>query len=161
MNAFFTNIFNTLPCLDIGNKNGNTDYIDFIRVEDMNFPIMKGVDIYGRKFIAMKVKTHNTKTHESKEIVGTFFQRYSDTNEYAFGTCYDLNIIHYDSRIRVYQSDDLQKRLKLLLDGETIKNIDMFNEETNLIIGNGDINVWMDCTCDQCIKRYSHRVLSI
>jgi hypothetical protein len=151
MNAF-SNIYDTLPLLDIGNKIGYTDYIDFIRAEDMNHPIMKGIDIFGRKFIAIKVKTRNTQTNEFKEIVGTFFQRYSNTNQYAFGTVYDLNIIHHDSRVREYQSENLEKRLKLLLDGQTIKNIDTFTDDTDYILGNGYINVWMDCPCISCRK---------
>jgi hypothetical protein len=152
MNAF-SNIYDTLPILDIGNKMGLTDYIDFIKAEDMNHPLMKGTDIYGRKFIAIKVKTHNTKTNQYKEIVGTFFQRYSNTNQYAFGTVYDLNIIHHDSRLREYQSENLEKRLKLLLDGQTIKNIDTFTDDTDYILGNGYIYVWMDCPCVSCTKR--------
>jgi hypothetical protein len=149
----FSNIYDMLPVLDIGNKMGFTDYIDFIRAVDMNHPIMKGTDIYGRKFIAIKVRTHNTKTNEFKEIVGTFFQRYLNTNQYAFGTAYDLNIIHHDSRLREYQSENLEKRLKLLLDGQIIKNIDMFADDINYILGNGYINVWMDCPCISCAKR--------
>jgi hypothetical protein len=152
MNAF-SNIYDTLPVLDIGNKMGYTDYIDFIRSEDMNHPIMKGSDIFGRKFISIKVRTHNTQTNEFKEIVGTFFQRYSNTNQYAFGTAYDLNIIHHDSRLREYQSENLEKRLKLLLDGQTLKNIDTFTDDTDYILGNGCINVWMDCPCVSCSKR--------
>ena len=149
----FSSMYDTIPMLDLSNKMGYTDYIDFIRAEDMNNPIMKGTDIYGRHFLAVKVKTRNTQTNEFKEIVGTFFQRYSDTNDYAFGTLYDLNIIHHDSRIRDYQCDNLEKRLKLLLDGHTIRNIDTFSDDTNYIMGDGYIDVWMDCPCVSCVKR--------
>ena len=64
------------PILDIGNKVGFTNYIDFIRLEDVNYPFMKGIDIYGRKFIVVKMIVNN------EIIMDTYFQRYSDNTRH-------------------------------------------------------------------------------
>ena len=45
----------TIPILDIGDRTGRTDYIDFIGIDDMSYPIMKGMDVHLRPFLALKV----------------------------------------------------------------------------------------------------------
>ena len=71
----FKSIINNpnIPILDIGVRKGATDYIDFINYHEVNEPVMKGTDIYGRDFIVLKFVIDN--------IFGmqTFFQRYSDS----------------------------------------------------------------------------------
>tara|TARA_Y100000389_G_C17450992_1_gene514793 strand:- start:338 stop:766 length:429 start_codon:yes stop_codon:yes gene_type:complete len=71
----FKSIINNpnIPILDIGSRKGATDYIDFINYHEVNEPVMKGTDIYGRDFIVLKFVIDN--------IYGmqTFFQRYSDS----------------------------------------------------------------------------------
>lgn len=73
--AIFKSIMNNtnIPILDIGRRKGATDYIDFINYHEVNEPVMKGTDIYGRDFIVLKFVIDN--------ICGmqTFFQRYSDS----------------------------------------------------------------------------------
>lgn len=73
--AIFKSIMNNnnIPILDIGRRKGATDYIDFINYQEVNQPVMKGTDIYGRDFIVLKFVIDN--------ICGmqTFFQRYSDS----------------------------------------------------------------------------------
>lgn len=44
-----------LPILDLGDREGATDYIDFIEPEEMTAPIMKGQDKSGRHFIALRL----------------------------------------------------------------------------------------------------------
>ena len=69
--------FETLPILDIGKKQGWTDYIDFITVEDVTAPVMRGVDIHGRPFITLRIIDRNTNV----KSVHTIFQRYTDCKE--------------------------------------------------------------------------------
>ena len=38
------------PKLDIGNRMGTTDYIDFLKMEEITHPIMTGLDIFKRYF---------------------------------------------------------------------------------------------------------------
>mgnify|MGYP001264195569 CR=1 FL=1 len=60
------------PRLDTKNRKGHTDYIDYIFIEEITNPIMKGVDCYNRPFIVLKCMIDD-------EIYGqTFFQRYTD-----------------------------------------------------------------------------------
>ena len=65
--------------LDIGNRVGLTDYIDFLREHEITHNLMKGVDTYKRKFIVMKVGIMNPKTGKLYRLQQVFFQRY--TNE--------------------------------------------------------------------------------
>tara|TARA_B100000123_G_C25739924_1_gene433321 strand:- start:4121 stop:4633 length:513 start_codon:yes stop_codon:yes gene_type:complete len=70
------NIFYNLDCprLDIGSRVGGTQYIDFIKCEEVTGPIVKGYDCFGRKFIVIKFIV------KDRKIMQTFFQRYSDSN---------------------------------------------------------------------------------
>ena len=68
---------NTLPHLDIGNRKGWTDYIDFIRPNEFTTSGVQGVDCYRRPFICLKMKC----TFDSGETCyrfQTFFRRYTD-----------------------------------------------------------------------------------
>lgn len=69
------------PVLDIGDRRGDTDYIDFIHVNELSHPITKGIDCLNRKFFCLQF----TITHEghSKTQYQTFFQRYT-SNKYKW-----------------------------------------------------------------------------
>ena len=92
----FAKIISDLSCpvLNIGDKRGHSDYIDFISETDVSAPIMKGVDISSRPFITVKIvgKKENNK---KKKFFQTFFQRYSDekTLWMGCGNC-GLNLIY-------------------------------------------------------------------
>ncbi len=60
------------PILDIGNRMGATQYLDFLSWDEVTYPVMKGTDIYGRYFIVIKMLVND------KKIMQTFFKRYSD-----------------------------------------------------------------------------------
>ena len=63
--------------LDIGNKNGSTDYLDFISLDDVkNNNIMKGIDNYERYFIV--IKAFYEYPTQNKNTFTTFFQRHSE-----------------------------------------------------------------------------------
>lgn len=72
-----------IPNLAIENKEGFTDYIDFIGWSDITSPIMKGVDVFNRPFFTMKLCLIIINP-ENKLIVKyfpqTFFQRYTYDN---------------------------------------------------------------------------------
>lgn len=144
-NAFGIDYLNKLPVLDIENKMGGTGYIDFIMVDDMTHPIMKGYDCYGRPFLSMKVLVKNEDDpNYEKHIVGTFFQRFSSsTTQWAFGTFYDIGMIYNDSRVRFNDYESLEKRLKLLFIGGTVKNYD-WKEKKNAVLGNGKYIIKFD-----------------
>jgi hypothetical protein len=123
--SFGEDLLLTLPILDIGQKMGFTDYLDFIKATDMTHPIMKGVDAYSRPFLAIKFNVK--KKGIISQAVGTFFQRYTDdTKNWAYGTCYNhSDSIYVESRVRLYDYEDLTKRLKLFLDGSEINGYDI------------------------------------
>ena len=129
-----------VPVLDLGDRVGSTHYIDFVRAEDMHFPLMRGTDFAGRPFVAVKTKTTGGAC-EFPEVVGVFFQRYTNNaDEWAFGTCYPLNLIFHDSRVREHHMIGLGLRLNLLASGNTIRNFD-HGLNDDWIYGNGDIQL--------------------
>jgi len=62
-----------IPTLNLGNFSGNTAYIDFIKLTQMTEPIMRGIDVYNRRFVAIKMNINNVLLFQ------TFFQRYTDS----------------------------------------------------------------------------------
>lgn len=82
-NNYYNNTYNksieindkNLPIIDIGDRFGPTDYIDFIQWNEVTSPVMIGVDRFSRQFIVIKfIVNGNTK------YMQTFFQRYSNCN---------------------------------------------------------------------------------
>jgi len=63
-----------IPILDIRNRQGSTDYIDFLTYDEVTSPIMTGVDVFNRRFIVIKAKIEGIDT----KFMQTFFQRYTD-----------------------------------------------------------------------------------
>ena len=118
-----------LPVLDLKNRMGLTDYIDFLLPDDLSAPIMCGVDAYSRPFVAFKVQAQAqaqaVENREPYEIVGTFFQRFSDNMDaWAFGTTFlTQGEIYHDSRVREDDYASLENRLKRLIAGETVSSI--------------------------------------
>lgn len=70
---------NDFPKLNVGNRKGVTDYIDYIEVGELTSPIMKGVDCYKRPFVVLKCTV-------DKDVYGqTFFQRYTNDSNLWMG----------------------------------------------------------------------------
>jgi len=68
---------NDYPILDIGNRQGTTGYIDFIKPSElMNHSIMKGIDNMNRRFLVCKSET--VVNRRNVQMFTTFFQRYSN-----------------------------------------------------------------------------------
>jgi hypothetical protein len=86
--------------LDIKDRFGNTNYIDFIKQSEVTENIMKGVDDNERPFIVFKAElvynTNNTNTKIIKKTFTTFFQRYTD-NKLLWHTCGDDGNLLFDS----------------------------------------------------------------
>ena len=68
-----------IPDYDVGNRNGHTDYIDYLKWNEITEPVMKGIDIFGRHFVVVKMKIDN------KLFMETYFQRY--TNDSRWMSC--------------------------------------------------------------------------
>ncbi len=64
--------------LDIGDKVGDTDYIDFLTHDEVPKNIMKGIDYYNRKFITIKCGWYNMKDMKFHRTSQVFFQRYTN-----------------------------------------------------------------------------------
>lgn len=74
--------------IDIGNKKGSTDYIDFITRDYLTTPIIKGQDLFGRYFLTISFII------DGKVGLQTFFQRYTDSQTLWVGaTCGENNLL--------------------------------------------------------------------
>jgi len=109
------NIFQIeFPTLDIGKRQGNTGYIDFIQPEELgNLSIMKGRDYFGREFIVFKSKL-TTKNNNPVEYFTTFFKRYTDESNTIYHTAaHDGNYLFAtEGGITLYQLNFLYELLK-------------------------------------------------
>lgn len=65
--------FKQFPNLDVGQRNGATDYIDYLKWDEVKESVMVGVDKFRRKFIVFKMLVNDT-----IPVMQTFFQRYTD-----------------------------------------------------------------------------------
>jgi hypothetical protein len=77
-----------LPVLDLGGRGGTTDYIDFLKPEELAAPVMIGTDAWRRKFVAFRLKVEG-----KRDMVMTLFERYSDDHStWSCGTRGDRRI---------------------------------------------------------------------
>ena len=134
MNSLFANIAK-YPQLTLGTKRGVIDHIDFIKVEDMNHPVMGGKDIYSREFLAIKLNIYYPATRVNRKIVCTFFQRYGYSKDiWAYG-CYYASAKHYLYTGERIEHDDtvLYTRIAHLLAGG-----ELYEYDKNNYLGKGD-----------------------
>ena len=82
-NNYYNNSYNlsieidekNIPILNIGDRFGPTDYIDFIQWNEVTSSVMCGIDRYSRKFLVVKFIVNGT-----MKFMQTFFQRYTNCN---------------------------------------------------------------------------------
>ena len=70
--------WDSYPTLDLGKRQGHTDYIDFIRPNEVPNPITVGIDIFSRPFCVIRVV--GVRNGKLVHFSNTFFQRYTDSN---------------------------------------------------------------------------------
>lgn len=109
INEIFNNDCNIL---DLGDKVGDTGYIDFINPADIKYSIMKGVDGYYRNFLLLKTYF----LHDYGEIENNFtviFQRYSD-NKTLYMSCgnYGKIFIHSSGGLDIEQLELINNLIK-------------------------------------------------
>ncbi len=72
-----------VPILDLGNRIGNrighTDYIDFIKPEELSDPIMKFVDVYKRSGIVLRLCAKDKALDIIKDEYDSDIKKYSNT----------------------------------------------------------------------------------
>lgn len=117
------------PELDIGDSCGSTGYIDQINQLEIHGSMMKGIDIYGRRFIVWKAMV-TIENPNRPDIVyptfTTFFKRYPDTTSIVYHTCgHDgRNLFNTEGGTVLQQMEFLHK---LLLTGSAELNFDQAN----------------------------------
>lgn len=112
---FPLSVWESLPILEVGEKCGDTGYIDFIRKEEIKFPIMGGIDDGHRPFFVMEVVSDDEdKIHYAQ----TFFQRWTDNQDkWVSGDIVGRTIFMSTSPTMNNKHIDV---LKKLINGESI-----------------------------------------
>ena len=112
---FFSSIEN-LPRLELGYREGNTDYIDFIKWDEVTEPAMWGIDKFRRKFVVMKFIINKNSKKQIK-IMQTFFQRYTNgTNwmgcghatQYLFYTIGGMSDEQFDFLDKILEGNEIE-----------------------------------------------------
>ena len=112
-----------IPVLNIGNRQGSTDYIDFITYDEVTSPIMTGVDKFNRRFIVIKAEFEGI----DKKFMQTFFQRYTDGDRWI--SDFRNNFIETVGGM----TEDQMLLIQDLLDGEEVVIEEKLLEFTNAI----------------------------
>ena len=87
LNYIPADVFEAIPILDIGTRMGITNYIDFIDpVEMKDHAVLRGVDLYGRPFICIRVEVTHVPSGQIAWAYATFFQRYTEDDDIWMGT---------------------------------------------------------------------------
>jgi hypothetical protein len=98
--------FHRLPLLNIGNRRGATDYLDFITPQEMTSPVMRGEDAAKRPFICLKIRSSRPEDN-GREFVVTFFQRYTEGSLWTWGSTHHRavfgNVIRNEDREAIRQ----------------------------------------------------------
>jgi hypothetical protein len=116
-----------LSKLDIGDRNGSTGYLDFIKPDELGTNnIMKGLDCDLRSFFVFKAEFEYPNGLKKKTFT-TFFQRYSD-NELLWHCCG-----HYGPNLMYTEGGANNEQIKLLYElfssGEYKINKDQIDEQ--------------------------------
>ena len=80
------NIVSDYEILNINNRFGATGYIDFININEVNSPVMQGVDCVGRPFITVSAEIKYTDGTIIPTFT-TFFKRYTDISCTLWHSC--------------------------------------------------------------------------
>ena len=81
--------------LDIGDRCGDTTYIDFIKSNEVSNDVMKGIDIFRRPFFVFKATIKYENGNSIKSFT-TWFQRYTD-NDLLWHTCGNDGFVLFDT----------------------------------------------------------------
>jgi len=73
-----------VPVIDIGEKMGHTDYIDFIKEDEVTDSVTKGIDICRRPFYVIKAEVVDNRG-KVWPVFETFFQRYTNNTHLWMG----------------------------------------------------------------------------
>ena len=123
------NIPDTIPILNLGDRQGATLYIDFINTDEVTSPIMTGVDKFNRRFVVVKAKIEG---HDD-EFMQTFFQRY--TNEHLWISDFRNNFLETYGGMTIEQLDLLQD----LIDGKDVI-LQEYHRPLHVIVDNDSIS---------------------
>jgi hypothetical protein len=121
-NNYYNNTYNlsieidetNIPILDIADRFGPTDYIDFIQWNEVTSSVMCGIDRYSRKFFVVKFIVNGT-----MKFMQTFFQRYTNCN-YNWQACGHATPTLFDT-CGIGVNDDQWRLIKDVIEGKQIK----------------------------------------
>lgn len=126
-----------------------TKTIAAIMAEDMDAPVMRGVDAHNRPFVALKVRcvydAADGKNAHEFDATGVF---YVEGGSWWFGSWYRGNLLYHDRAVYPGDYDVLEKRLRKLVAGERVRSVDFAcrvnSRPLDLCDGNGEYFITME-----------------
>ena len=109
-----------IPFFDIGNRMGNTLYIDFLKRNEIPSNVVRGIDKFGRPWFAIKAKVSTqfgSTLFRSVKVFQTFFKRYNHIPLYMGCGNYGLNLMDTSG----YVSKSQENLINELIINKTIK----------------------------------------
>ena len=126
--------------LDTGNRNGSTDYIDYLDWDEVKYPIMCGIDKFNRPFFVLKFIINDD---VNSKYMQTYFQRYTN-DKYVWQACGHATpeIISSSGGI----DKDQIKFLEAIINGNIIECTDeiSYKYRINRLINNKKIRLMTD-----------------
>ena len=113
------------PILDVGERRGHTDYIDFIRENeiDKGWSVVKGFDMGFRFFIVIRSEFVYSDGRKERTF-STFFQRYNDSKTLWHCCGHDgVTLMNTEGGMNIEQFELICQLLyqgKIILDSENI-----------------------------------------
>ena len=100
--------------LDLKEKMGPTDYLDFIEEDEVSDSVMVGIDKYDREFIVIKFVV-TKKDGTTIDCFQTFFRRYTDKNNHGWMGAghYGLQLFDTSGFMNQYQIKVIDDLLKI------------------------------------------------
>ena len=122
-----------IPELNLGERVGDTGYIDFIKINEISSPLMRGVDIYNRTFFTICADIIYTDEMRVPTFT-TIFKRYSDESCLWHAAGFYRKIMNTEGGMNIPQLGLIRNLVKYgevsLQDGrddETIENLRLCN----------------------------------
>ena len=145
-------IFDKLPVLHIYNDSSATDYIDYIGHDMMSQPIMKGQDVYGRPFIAIRyhcldnsninILSRNSPKDDISLSVVCIFQRYNNNPDLLVVGSHYYHIINSIGGLH----DNSKDWVRRLMAGELVEDPLLVENIKGIVKVAGDIKKnWVLC----------------
>jgi phosphosulfolactate synthase (CoM biosynthesis protein A) len=129
--------------LDLGDRRGHTDYIDFIKQSDVTTSLSKGIDVFRRPFFVLLGIAHFESGDEMDiEVFQTFFQRYTDNDSLWMGCGHHgINLMETSGGMSEAQIELLQELIRNKKVKVTVEDFSKYRIHTEIPVKSFTLSV--------------------